>query len=141
MNRAHRRGGQRKVVMSRNVPKRRWLDTEIAAVMRGEVPEGRTYLQAASYAHKHNIPWKELRKATCQWWWTESEDIALRAGKIAPNRSWESIRQHKEALGIPRSAKPRFSDFKAFNEKNSNNINIIHRSKPNAQEEEQTKSV
>ena len=127
--------------MSRNVPKRRWLDTEIAAVMRGEVPEGRTYLQAASYAHKHNIPWKELRKATCQWWWTESEDIALRAGKVVPNRSWESIRQHKEALGIPRSAKPRFADFKAFNEKNSNSINIIHRSKPNAQEEETSESV
>ncbi len=127
--------------MSRNVPKRRWLDTEILEVQRGNVPEGRTYLQAASYAHKHNIPWKELRKNTCKWWWTPAEDAVLMSGNIVPNRSWESIRQHKEALGIPRSAKPRFSDFKAFNEKNRNAINIIHRGKPNAQEEETTQPV
>ena len=121
--------------MSRNVPKRRWLDTEILKVKQGEVPEGRTYLQAASYAHKHNIPWKELRKNTCNWWWTEAEDAILLDGKIVPNRSWESIRQHKEKLGIPREAKPRFSDFCAFNEKRKNNkITIIPRGKPNVQE-------
>lgn len=111
--------------MSRNVPKKRWLAPEIAEVRRGRVPEGRTYLQAASYAHKHCIPWKELRKNTCNWWWTESEDALLLDGKIVPNRSWESIRQHKEKLGIPREAKPRFSDFRAFNEKRKNNNPVI----------------
>jgi hypothetical protein len=120
--------------MSRNVPKKRWLGPEIEAVKQGIVPEGRTYLQAASYAHKHGIPWKELRKNTCNWWWTPAEDNILLAGKIVPNRSWESIRQHKEKLGIPREAKPRFSDFRAFNEKRKNNkINIIPRNKPNVQ--------
>lgn len=121
--------------MSRNVPKKRWLASEIADVRRGKVPEGRTYLQAASYAHKHGIPWKELRKNTCNWWWTESEDALLLDGKIVPNRSWESIRQHKEKLGIPREAKPRFSDFREFNERRkSNKINIIPRGKSSAQE-------
>ena len=113
--------------MSRKVPKKKWLGWEIAQVEKGLVPEGRTYLQAASYAHKHNIPWKELRKNTCKWWWTEAEDAVILSGNIVPNRSWESIRQHKEVLGIPREAKPRYSDFVEFNEGRSNNINVIPR--------------
>lgn len=100
--------------MSRNVPKRRWTDDEINAVKQGDVPEGRTYLQAASYAHKHNIPWKELRKSKCDWWWRPEEDTVILKGGIVPNRSWEAIRRHKEKLGIPFANAPRFSDFKAF---------------------------
>lgn len=100
--------------MSRNVPKKRWLADEIEAVKRGEVPEGRTYLQAASYAHKHNIPWKELRQKTCKWWWRPEEDAAILAGQIVPNRSWEAIRLHKREMGLPYSASPRYSDFKEY---------------------------
>jgi len=119
--------------MSRNVPKKRWVAPEIAEVRQGRVPEGRTYLQAASYAHKHGIPWKELRRNTCQWFWTAAEDAALLAGNIVPNRSWESIRQHKEVLGIPRAAKPRFTDFQEFNEKNRNSFKVIRRSSDGGQ--------
>lgn len=100
--------------MSRNVPKRRWTADEITAVKQGDVPEGRTYLQAASYAHKHNIPWKELRKTKCDWWWRPEEDAVILKGGIVPNRSWEAIRRHKEKLGIPFENAPRFSDFKEF---------------------------
>lgn len=100
--------------MSKNVPKRRWLAYEIAAVNEGRVPEGRTYLQAASYAHKHGIPWKELRKNVCMWWWRPEEDAILLKGGIVPNRSWEAIRRHKEKLGIPFESAPRFSDFKDY---------------------------
>lgn len=120
--------------MSRNVPKRRWKAEEIAAVMEGDVPDGRTYLQAASYAHKHNIPWKELRKNKCKWWWRPEEDIILRRGDIVPNRSWESIRQHKEILGIPREAKPRYSDYLDYVDKvkNAHKPTIIPRKKVDA---------
>lgn len=107
--------------MSRNVPKKKWQPDEIEAVQRGLVPDGRTYLQAASYAHKHGIPWKELRKSICMWWWRPEEELLLRAGKIVPNRSWESIRQHKEKIGIPRSDKPRFSDYKEFHKDEKSN--------------------
>lgn len=100
--------------MSKNVPKRRWLAEEIAAVEEGRVPPTRTYLQAASYAHKHDIPWKELRKKTCEWWWRPEEEALLLEGKIVPNRSWESIRLHKRDMGIPYLHAPRFKDFKEF---------------------------
>lgn len=100
------------VFMSRNVPKKKWQPAEIEAVKQGLVPEGRTYLQAASYAHKHDIPWKELRKAICTWWWRPEEEELLRKGMVPPNRTWESIRQHKEKMGIPRADKPRFADYK-----------------------------
>lgn len=98
--------------MSRNVPKKKWQPCEIDLVKSGLVPEGRTYMQAASYAHKHGIPWKELRKVTCKWWWRPEEEAILREGKIPPNRTWESIRQHKEKMGIPRPNAPRYSDYK-----------------------------
>lgn len=98
--------------MSRNVPKKRWQPNEIELVMQGIVPQGRTYLQAASYAHKHDIPWKEIRRNVCKWWWRPEEEALLLKGQVPPNRSWESIRQHKEKMGIPRAEKPRFADFK-----------------------------
>lgn len=98
--------------MSRNVPKKRWTEDEIACVRVGQVPEGRTYLQAASYAHKHDIPWKELRRGVCKWWWRPDEEEMLLKGEVPPNRSWEGIRQHKEKMGIPRADKPRLADYK-----------------------------
>lgn len=98
--------------MSRNVPKKKWLVDEIELVMKGIVPDGRTYLQAASYAHKHGIPWKELRRPLCKWWWRPEEEALLLKGLVPPNRTWESIRQHKQKMGIPREGKPRFADFK-----------------------------
>lgn len=100
--------------MSRNVPKKKWTATEIDTVKKGLVPDGRTYLQAASYAHKHGIPWKELRRDICKWWWRPEEEALLLKGVIPPNRSWESIRQHKEKMGIARADKPRFADYKEF---------------------------
>lgn len=115
--------------MSRNVPHRRWTDTEKKCVECGDVPEGRTYLQAASYAHKHGIPWKELRKGKCKWFWSPTEDAALLAGNVVPDRSWESIRQHKELLGIPREAKPRYSDYVEFSKYNKTAPKVILRNK------------
>lgn len=100
--------------MSRNVPHKRWIKSEIDKVKQGEVPAGRTYLQAASYAHKHNIPWKELRRKVCAWWWREDEVAMVAKGKIVPNRSWESIRKQKDKMGIPPAKAPRYSDFVAY---------------------------
>lgn len=100
--------------MSRNVPKKRWTEPEIACVRRGDVPEGRTYLQAASYAHKHNIPWKELRRDRGEWWWRPDEDELLHKGGIPEGRTWEAIRQHKDRIGIPRDASPTYEDFKEY---------------------------
>ena len=45
-----------KISRGKGVKKYYWVAEDIALVKRGIVPEGRTYIQAASYAHKHGIP-------------------------------------------------------------------------------------
>lgn len=97
--------------MSRNALKKKWTAEEIEVVKRGHVPEGRTYLQAASYAYVHGIPWNELRKETCEWWWRPEEEALLRAGKIPPKRSWNAIRLHKKKLGLTVHDHPVREDF------------------------------
>lgn len=105
----------RKISRGKGVKKNYWVAEDIALVKRGIVPEGRTYIQAASYAHKHGIPWKELRRKVCAWWWRPEEEDKLRNGIIPPNRSWQSIRQRKNKLGIPSSAAPVKEDFEKLN--------------------------
>lgn len=105
----------RKISRGKGVKKNYWVAEDIALVKRGIVPEGRTYIQAASYAHKHGIPWKELRRKVCTWWWRPEEEDKLRNGIIPPNRSWQSIRQRKNKLGIPSSAAPVKEDFEKLN--------------------------
>jgi len=105
----------RKISRGKGVKKNYWVAEDIALVKRGIVPEGRTYIQSASYAHKHGIPWKELRRKVCAWWWRPEEEDKLRNGIIPPNRSWQSIRQRKNKLGIPSSAAPVKEDFEKLN--------------------------
>lgn len=100
-----------KISRGKGVKKNYWVAEDIALVKRGIVPEGRTYIQAASYAHKHGIPWKELRRKVCAWWWRPEEEDKLRNGLVPPNRSWQAIRQRKNKLGIPSSAAPTREDF------------------------------
>lgn len=104
-----------KISRGKGVKKNYWVAEDIALVKRGIVPEGRTYIQSASYAHKHGIPWKELRRKVCDWWWRSEEEDKLRNGIIPPNRSWQAIRQRKNKLGIPSSAAPVREDFDKLN--------------------------
>lgn len=104
-----------KISRGKGVKKNYWVAEDIALVKQGIVPEGRTYIQAASYAHKHGIPWKELRRKVCAWWWRPEEEDKLRNGIIPPNRSWQAIRQRKNKLGIPSSAAPVREDFDKLN--------------------------
>lgn len=104
-----------KISRGKGVKKNYWVAEDIALVKRGIVPEGRTYIQSASYAHKHGIPWKELRRKVCAWWWRPEEEDKLRNGLVPPNRSWQSIRQRKNKLGIPSSAAPVREDFEKLN--------------------------
>lgn len=97
--------------MTRNVPKKKWEDWEIEKVKEGDVPDGRTYLQAASYAYVHGIPWKKLRASVCKWWWKPEEEEILKKGEVPPNRSWHAIRLHKKKLGIPNDARPIREDY------------------------------
>lgn len=105
----------RKISRGKGVKKNYWVAEDIALVKKGIVPEGRTYIQSASYAHKHGIPWKELRRKVCAWWWRPEEEDKLRNGLVPPNRSWQSIRQRKNKLGIPSSAAPVREDFDKLN--------------------------
>jgi len=105
----------RKISRGKGVKKNYWVAEDIALVKQGIVPEGRTYIQAASYAHKHGIPWKELRRKVCDWWWRPEEEDKLRNGIVPPNRSWQAIRQRKNKLGIPSSAAPVREDFDKLN--------------------------
>lgn len=105
----------RKISRGKGVKKKYWVAEDIALVKRGIVPEGRTYIQSASYAHKHGIPWKELRRKVCAWWWRPEEEDKLRNGLVPPNRSWQAIRQRKNKLGIPSSAAPVREDFEKLN--------------------------
>ncbi len=105
----------RKISRGKGVKKNYWVVEDIALVKQGIVPEGRTYIQAASYAHKHGIPWKELRRKVCDWWWRPEEEDKLRNGIVPPNRSWQAIRQRKNKLGIPSSAAPVREDFDKLN--------------------------
>lgn len=83
---------------------KRWTPEEKAAVAQGQVPEGRTYAQAAAYAHAHGIAWKELRAPTNAWYWSEEEKDMLARGEIPPGRTEAACRQARRAFGI--KAKP-----------------------------------
>lgn len=105
----------RKISRGKGVKKNYWVPEDIALVKKGIVPEGRSYIQSASYAHKHGIPWKELRRKVCDWWWRSEEEDKLRNGIVPPNRTWHAIRQRKIKLGIPSSAAPVKEDFDKLN--------------------------
>lgn len=82
--------------------RRRWRPEEIELVNKGIVPEGRTYAQAAVYAHAHGIPWKELRAKDNTWYWKDEEKEMLARGEIPPGRSETACVQARRLFGIER---------------------------------------
>lgn len=79
---------------------RRWTESEIETVKRGDVPEGRTYAQSAAYAHAHGIPWKELRATKLKWFWTDEEKEMLARDEIPPGRTEAACIQARRLFKI-----------------------------------------
>lgn len=77
-----------------------WTDDEIKAVREGNVPEGRTYAQAAAYAHAHGIPWKELRAKKSKWFWSDTEKEMLAHDEVPPGRTEAACIQARRIFGI-----------------------------------------
>ena len=79
-----------------------WTPDEDALVRKGEVPPGRTYNQAATYAYRKGIPWKKLRheSVTAKRWWSKPDKEALRKGLLPEGRTLDACRQAKRLFNI-----------------------------------------
>lgn len=88
---------------------RKWTKKELNQIAKGKVPEGRTYHQAATRAHKLGIPWGELRKDMTGRW--DSDDEVLLSGQIPKGRTWEAIRHRKNKLGLGKEDRPTYEEF------------------------------
>ena len=106
----------RKISRGKGVSKNYWVGRRHCLVKRGIVPEGPvSYIQSASYAHKHGIPWKELVGKSAPGGGVPRKKISCVMAIVPPNRSWQAIRQRKNKLGIPSSAAPVREDFDKLN--------------------------
>jgi len=88
---------------------KKWIEDEIKAVKKGKVPEGRTYAQAAAYAHAHGIPWRELRAKDSKWFWSEEEKEALARDEIPPGRTEAACIQARRIFKIKAARDGRYS--------------------------------
>lgn len=81
-----------------------WTEDEDILIRQGEVPEGRTYNQAATHAYRLGVPWAKLRRAgaTAKRWWTDDEKKKLAEGHTLPEgRTLEACRQATRLFNIP----------------------------------------
>lgn len=79
---------------------RKWQKEDIELVKQGKVPEGRSYAQAAAYAHAHGIAWGKLRAKDNKWYWKPEEKEMLARGEIPPGRSEAACVQARRLFKI-----------------------------------------